>query len=781
MLNKAANQVLPLLASLALLLAVVERTAIAQTTDQQAQAGEAKQEPDIAELVSRRFELMGELRSQQASGEQEAEILPTAIALHQVEVALISAAANSDEVDPEELKLLRTHHVDLLSWMADAFEKSNLQAALAARQDAVRQLEIANGKEHWTTRTAQFHVERVKLMQAMPAEDLEAVRLAAQRQIEGTQLAAEGKVRAALAAQSFALDARIRCFGPDYWLTARSMNEVGLLVSQLGDLSSADKLYRQTISIYLKYLGPDHPALATLLANLADVCRQRAMLQDAEVFQVEAIRLYAILDNGQGPQSAQAINHLSMIRLDQGRWQEALEIAEQAEELLDEFAGQGGAAILQLQAMVSSNLAAIEVKRGDLDAAQSHAEDAIDVVERVFGPTHMHTAQLRNNLGHILMEQGDFAAAEAEFIKAIEIYRAQELITHNVANAYKNLGDLQRRSAQYDQARQSLHDALKTLQQTVGEAHPDMASVLNLLALVEVDQGNWDAASNHLQQAVQITRGSLGENHPRYLLVMENSIALAQAQRNRQQVRQLVEQAATVALDIFGEEHPEYAEHLSRLGQFAADAEEFGLAESLLRSGTQLLKQELGDRHPEYAEAAARLGRVYVSTNQAERGEALIREGLNILGTTLGEEHPKYAKALNSLGEAYVVAQNLDDAESTLRAGADVLARHLGKKHPEYGVAVRDLAELYLAKGEATQSQALVTESAEILSVALGKRHPEYAETLRTMANVYNLLQEPDKAAALRAEAESILQELAAEQIRAGQQRLWQELNEEIR
>ncbi|MDA7980019.1 MAG: tetratricopeptide repeat protein [Pirellulales bacterium] len=741
-------------------------------------AQDADDQESLPNLVSQRLELVAKLRMQQSSGDTEAETLPTAVALHAVEVRLIALAARSQDIDREELAALRNMHVDLLSWLGDAFEKTNLNAALAARQGAVEQLEMLNGKDHWTTRTAAFHVQRVELMQKLSPEDLQAVRAAAARQLEGTRLAGGGELQDALAAQAYALDVRARCFGADYWLTARSMNEVALVASQLGDLANAEKLYRQAIAIYLKWLGPDHPALAMFLANLADVMRQRAVLDEADIFQQEAIRLFAILDEGRGPQSAQAINHLSMIRLEQGELQQALDLARQAEQVLDELDGRGGAAAMQVQAMVASNLSSIEHKQGDLGAAESQAEDAIEMTEEIFGPEHPHVAQLRNNLGHIQMERGEFETAQQEFAKALAVYRQHGLTAHiNVASVLINQGDLHRHLGHPDEARTSLLEAVTVLRKAVGEAHPDHATVLNLLALVETDQGNWDQAAEYLAQAVAITRASLGEQHPRYLTVLENSIELANAQRRRSEIKQLVQQAASVALEVFGEQHPEYAEHLSRLGQLAADAEEYGLAESLLLAGTELLESELGEKHPKYAEAASRLGRVYVATEQAERGEALLREGLNVLGETLGEQHPKYAETLRSLGDAYSVLQNVNDAESSLQAAVDVLASKFGKKHPEYGLAVRELAELYLAKGDVPRSRDLITESADILAGAWGRQHPEYADTLRTMADVYSALHEPDLASQLRANADAILQELVNEQIRTGQQRLWQEIN----
>lgn len=64
--------------------------------------------------------------------------------------------------------------------------------------------------------------------------------------------------------------------------------------------------------------------------------------------------------------------------------------------------------------------------------------------------------------------------------------------------------------------------ALEDLEKTSGHDHPDVATMLNILALVYRDQNKYKEAANLLNDALQIREKTLGANHPAVAAVRIN-------------------------------------------------------------------------------------------------------------------------------------------------------------------------------------------------------------------------------------------------------------------
>lgn len=71
--------------------------------------------------------------------------------------------------------------------------------------------------------------------------------------------------------------------------------------------------------------------------------------------------------------------------------------------------------------------------------------------------------------------------------------------------------------------------ALEDLEKTSGHDHPDVATMLNILALVYRDQNKYKEAANLLNDALQIREKTLGANHPAVAAVCSPCVCYADA------------------------------------------------------------------------------------------------------------------------------------------------------------------------------------------------------------------------------------------------------------
>ena len=73
-----------------------------------------------------------------------------------------------------------------------------------------------------------------------------------------------------------------KALGPDHPHVATALNNLAQLYQAQGRYADAEPLYKRSLAIYEKALGPDHPDVATSLNNLAELYQAQGRYADAE-------------------------------------------------------------------------------------------------------------------------------------------------------------------------------------------------------------------------------------------------------------------------------------------------------------------------------------------------------------------------------------------------------------------------------------------------------------------------------------------------------------------
>ncbi|TVQ15794.1 MAG: tetratricopeptide repeat protein, partial [Leptolyngbya sp. DLM2.Bin27] len=92
--------------------------------------------------------------------------------------------------------------------------------------------------------------------------------------------------------------------------------------------------------------------------------------------------------------------------------------------------------------------------------------------------------------------------------------------------------------------------------QLLGEAHPDVASSLNNLALLYKSQGRYSEAEPLLQQALALRKQLLGETHPDVAGSLFNLGALRYDQGHLEEAKSLLLEALLIYEAKLGPAHP---------------------------------------------------------------------------------------------------------------------------------------------------------------------------------------------------------------------------------
>lgn len=213
------------------------------------------------------------------------------------------------------------------------------------------------------------------------------------------------------------LPLRERTLGPHHPDTAASVNNLGVLHSELGDPAGGRVFCERALAIRRRVLGPDHLDTAESLHNLGALLGELGELDAARRnLQAAAAIQERVLGSGHRDTAA-TLNRLGLVLQLHGELEAARSLFERALAIWVRELGSNH----WYAGAVRTNLGRTLHELGDLDAAMPHLERALDIHERALGPDHPNTARCRHYMGLLLRDRGDVPGARLAFQRALRV------------------------------------------------------------------------------------------------------------------------------------------------------------------------------------------------------------------------------------------------------------------------------------------------------------------------------------------------------------------------
>jgi tetratricopeptide (TPR) repeat protein len=171
------------------------------------------------------------------------------------------------------------------------------------------------------------------LDEALPlarAEFSSDVQLARCLEIQSGLLNRHGKAKEAIAPAEEALRIAIQTAGEDSLETGLAYSAAAEALRTAGQQNRALPLYRKARAVYEKFLGPEHPRVASLWSQEGLIQMDEGKLSTAEQSMLKAIELLKKTCPDCAVEMAVAESNLGLLRLKQKRYREADEIFSQA-------------------------------------------------------------------------------------------------------------------------------------------------------------------------------------------------------------------------------------------------------------------------------------------------------------------------------------------------------------------------------------------------------------------------------------------------------------------
>jgi CHAT domain-containing protein/Flp pilus assembly protein TadD len=337
---------------------------------------------------------------------------------------------------------------------------------------------------------------------------------------------------------------------------------------------------------------------------------------------------------------------------------------------------------------------------GQYQEAISSYSKALELARQIYGPDHVQTTPLLNNLAAMHWNLGQFAEAEPLFRRCLAIQEKHLGENHaEVARTLSNLAALYGTLGQQEKAEPLLLRSLKIREARIGEDPLAVSETLNNLALTYVEMGRYAKAEPLYRRALALRETKLGKEDPEVAFSVGNLAQLYRLTGRYAEAEPLFRRSLEIYETRLGKDHPQVADALSGLGNLYHSWGQDAKAEPSYLRSLEISEARLGKDHPNVAQVLSDLAALYATTGKEEKAESLLRRSLAIREAKLGKDHPEVAATLNNLGGVCHGLGKNSEAEQYHRRSLAMKEARLGKDHPDLAYSVHNLAVLEAVQG----------------------------------------------------------------------------------
>jgi serine/threonine protein kinase/tetratricopeptide (TPR) repeat protein len=479
--------------------------------------------------------------------------------------------------------------------------------------------------------------------------DQPLVRASLLQTVAGT-LRTLGLLDLAVQPQERAILIRREHLGDDHPQTLSSLNSMGLLLTNKGDLADAEAYLREALDGSRRTLGDEHPDTLGHVLNTGLLLQAKGQLAESEAYFREALEGFRRVLGDDRSETLTSITAMGASLRAQGK------LAEAEPYFVEALAGHrrvlGDDHPETLTCM--NSMAVLLSSQGRLPEAEAYHRQALEGRRRVLGDDHPSTLLSVNNLGVLLKEQGRFAEAEPYYREAIEGRRRVLGADHpSTLISISSLGSLLQTQGKFDEAEACYRQALEGHRRVLGDDHAYTLTSTSNMGFVFYQQGKLVEAERYWRTALEGNRRVLGDDHPNTLISL-NSMGLVLSAQGRMDEAEPYRRASLEGnRRVLGDDHPSTLISIHNMGAFLRDLGRPDEAEALGAEAVRRGRVVLGEKHWNVGVFLGQHARSLAAMGRHRDAEERALESYSVLSTALGERHERSQQAAEMLADLY--------------------------------------------------------------------------------------------------------------------------------
>ncbi len=281
--------------------------------------------------------------------------------------------------------------------------------------------------------------------------------------------------------------------------TAATLNTLGEVRYDRGDLQGAEQLYQEALETRERLLGREHADVAEVMDNLANIAHEHGNLEQAENMYREVLQIRRLVLAPEHKDIASSLNNLATIHHDREELDDAERLYRESLTLSRVALGNEHPEL----ATSLANLAALLIDRERPEAAEPLLREALAMNRKVLGDRHPGVVNALENLAVLLDERGDYVEARELFLESLRMSRLIWGEGLNVADTLVSLGLVEMSSGNPELAEPYYAEALGLLRRDPEAGPDDLIWVNGAYARCLLELGRYRQSERALLEALQ--------------------------------------------------------------------------------------------------------------------------------------------------------------------------------------------------------------------------------------------------------------------------------------
>jgi tetratricopeptide (TPR) repeat protein len=328
-----------------------------------------------------------------------------------------------------------------------------------------------------------------------------------------------------------------------------------------------------------------------------------------------------------------------------------------------------------VEAAVRQTVGATFRDLGDYAAAESNIRKSLDARQRFLDESDPELAESLDGLAQLLFMRGKPDEAEPLFRQALAIHRRAD-DPAQLVGSLNGLAELLQDRAKSEEAEALFREALDLEQRNPAVGIVESARTQNSLAILLHATGKLEDSERLFGEALQKRRAE-GADHPDVASTLYQLALLQKDEgKNADAIRSMSE-ALEIWRRVLGDDHPYLASGLSTLGAMYRNEGRLAEAEPLLKEAVAIQRRAEAKDDAQLGSALYNLAKLLQSEGKPTEAEPVAREALDCMRRALPADHPTLAAIMSGLGSILSDQGRFKEAEPFLREALAIDERAL--------------------------------------------------------------------------------------------------------
>ena len=416
----------------------------------------------------------------------------------------------------------------------------------------------------------------------------------------------------------------------DHSFLAVIYNNRGSLYKSRSVPMKALEMYKKAQELNVKLLGSAHPDTLRIMNNIASVYTSLGQFDKALAEHKTALELKKQVFGLQHQSVGITLSNIGVIHTALGNFEEALKYFQEHQKIIVALLGEESSECINLL----QNIGEIYKSQKRHDDAVKNYEKALGLSIKIFGEEHHRTGASFNNISvvYFLLGQHEKALEYAE--KGLKI-RNHCFSSAKIQVSFMHNG----RKITLTEAK---HADVATSYHTLGYLWHQIAQTITGREKPE----HLAKAEYYYRLAWEMRKALLNEAHPDISTTMNNLALVCKLQGKFQEALEVNLKALDYTIKIFGKDHLNTAISYNNLGSIYASMERFNDALYIFNDAYRIRNIHLPSNHPEVLTVVSQMAEIYQKQaltyhrqNNTKKGLELLSAQLQLMIDLNGDDH----------------------------------------------------------------------------------------------------------------------------------------------